>query len=418
MRKLSCLLFSLLLFGEIYAQSYLGDVELLSESQDIIVVRTCGIHEKKKEAADMAVKSAFYTYFTSGIKGINNGAPLIGRDGQSKFLDYFKRFFDEGRYLNFVRSDDLMEEPSRLPSKQYKAVVRLTFSNDALLRDLELNRVTANRTDVVPTTIELPSIMVVPYRKDGETFAELLQGDQDKRLAVAVIQKGFINLGVNTIDFESKYRSIERSNLHQTGTVTSMDAELLRNSGADVYVEVDLVKDVTANGAQVTLNLKANESSTNENLAAETYISNRFRTEDTQKLCYYAMKDVEKAFLQQIATALATKMKKGNSVQLEFSLEENALIDFDTEVGDLGFPLGDILRMWVKKNAKNGSFHVQGVTAEMVIFDRVQIPNRSDSQEAMDATDFALEIYNYLKKQGINCEKKVVGNTIYIKICK
>lgn len=93
-----------------------------------------------------------------------------------------------------------------------------------------------------------------------------------------------------------------------------------------------------------------------------------------------------------------------------------ATITFDTEVGDMGFPLSDVLRMWVKKNAKGDSYHMQGATAESVIFDRVQIPNRSDSQEVMDASDFALSLLLYLKKQNVDCEKKVEGNTIYIKI--
>lgn len=311
-----------------------------------------------------------------------------------------------------------MEEPERLRSKAYKAVVRLTFSNDALLRDMEMNQVVLTRTDVVPKTIELPSIMVVPYRKGNETFADLLQGDSDRRVAVSVIQKSFINKGVNTNDFEAKYRSIERRALHQADSQTSVDAELLKNSGSDVYVEVDLIKDITAEGARVTMNLKAYETSSGATLATETYISNRFKTNATDKLCYYAIQDVEDSFLKQVVAALAEKESKGNAVVLDFSLSGTAEIDFDTEVGDMGFPLSDVLRMWVKKNAKGGSYHIQGATAESVIFDRVQVPNRSDREEVMDANDFALSLFLYLKKQNVNCEKKVEGNTIYIKIIK
>ena len=164
------------------------------------------------------------------------------------------------------------------------------------------------------------------------------------------------------------------------------------------------------------MNLKAYETSSGATLASETYISNRFKTNATDKLCYYAIQDVEDSFLKQVVAALAEKESKGNAVVLDFSLSGTAEIDFDTEVGDMGFPLGDVLRMWVKKNAKGGSYHIQGATAESVIFDRVQVPNRSDSEEAMDANDFALSLFLYLKKQNVDCEKKVEGNTIYIKI--
>lgn len=418
MKKWYLSLLFLFVFYGMKGQSYSGDVELLSHAQGVIVVRTTGIHEKKKEASEMAIKSAFYAYFFSGISGLNNGLPLIGEGGQEKFKDYFSRFFEGGRYFNFVRKEELMEEPERLRSKAYKAVVRLTFSNDALLRDMEMNQVVLTRTDVVPKTIELPSIMVVPYRKGNETFADLLQGDSDRRVAVSVIQKSFINKGVNTNDFEAKYRSIERRALHQADSRTSPDAELLKNSGSDVYVEVDLIKDITAEGARVTMNLKAYETSSGATLASETYISNRFKTNATDKLCYYAIQDVEDSFLKQVVAALAEKESKGNAVVLDFSLSGTAEIDFDTEVGDMGFPLSDVLRMWVKKNAKGGSYHIQGATAESVIFDRVQVPNRSDREEVMDANDFALSLFLYLKKQNVNCEKKVEGNTIYIKIIK
>ena len=287
MKKWYLSLLFLFVFYGMKGQSYSGDVEFLSNIQGVVVVRTTGIHEKKKEASEMAIKSAFYAYFFSGISGLNNGLPLIGEGGQEKFKDYFSRFFEGGRYFNFVRKEELMEEPERLRSKDYKAVVRLTFSNDALLRDMEMNQVVLTRTDVVPKTIELPSIMVVPYRKGNETFADLLQGDSDRRVAVSVIQKSFINKGVNTNDFEAKYRSIERRALHQADSRTSPDAELLKNSGSDVYVEVDLIKDITAEGARVTMNLKAYETSSGATLASETYISKRFKTNATDKLCYY-----------------------------------------------------------------------------------------------------------------------------------
>ena len=123
MKKWYLSLLFLFVFYGMKGQSYSGDVEFLSNIQGVIVVRATGIHEKKKEASEMAIKSAFYAYFFSGISGLNNGLPLIGEGGQEKFKDYFSRFFEGGRYFNFVRKEELMEEPERLRSKRVRTLI-------------------------------------------------------------------------------------------------------------------------------------------------------------------------------------------------------------------------------------------------------------------------------------------------------
>lgn len=403
------------------AQNYSGDVELLELKKLSAVVRTSGIHAKKKDAQEMAVKSAFYTYFTLGIPGLNNDKPLMDADSRSKHPDYWHRFFEEGRYNNFVRSVTPIGDPERLRSKDYRVTVKLEFSNEALYADLVFNKMiekSADKTTLEETEaqIALPTIMVVPYRKEGETFADILQGDIDLRVAVTAVQKGFVEKGVSTVDFETKYRAIQRSALYETGTATSLDKELLQNSGADVYVEVDIEKDVTTAGSRVILNLKANETANGVNLAAETYSSNRFRTTATDRLCYYAVKDVLGNFLKEISTAMAKKIDRGNTIVLHVAIAEGATMDMDSEVGDDGFPLSDVLRMWVKKNAKDGKFHVQGSNREKIVFDQLQIRNKGTEGDMLDANDFALSLFTYLKRKDIACEKKVDGNTVYIRI--
>ena len=87
----------------------------------------------------------------------------------------------------------------------------------------------------------------------------------------------------------------------------------------------------------------------------------------------------------------------------------------ETEVGPQSYPLADLLRLWVKKNAVGGKYHVQGSVAEAIIFDQIQIPNRDENGNALDVNDFAFSIWEYLRGDlNIPCRKKVDGNTIYI----
>lgn len=403
------------------AQSYSSDVELVEKKQNTVVVRTSGIHEKKKDATEMAVKSAFYTYFFVGIPGLNKDKPLLNTAAQTTYKDYMNRFFEGGRYNNFVRSFTEVDKAERLRSKEYKVAVMLEFLNESLIRDLELNKVmakTAERTSLEETQeeISLPTIMVVPYRREGESFATILQNDFDLRTAVSTVQKGFVEKGVYIVDFEAKFAATQRAMKYEQNTATSFDKELLQNSGADVYVEVDIEKDATPAGTRVGLVLKAKETASGNVLASRQASSNRFRTTAVDQLCRYVIEDIRTPFLQDISTAMAQKIKGGNTVVLHISLANSATIDMDSEIGSAGIPLSDVLRIWVKKNAKNGKFHVQGTNSEKVIFDQIQIPNRAEDGMQMDASDFSLSLYTYLKSQNIACERKVDGNTIYITI--
>ena len=81
-----------------FGQSYSNDVTLLNKDKNAVTVRTSGIHEKKKDAAEMAVKSAFYTYFFIGIPGLNDDKPLLKPEDEINYRDYFDRLFEQGRY--------------------------------------------------------------------------------------------------------------------------------------------------------------------------------------------------------------------------------------------------------------------------------------------------------------------------------
>lgn len=403
-----------------FGQSYSNDVTLLNKDRNTVTVRTSGIHEKKKDAAEMAVKSAFYTYFFIGIPGLNNDKPLLKPEDEINHRDYFDRFFEQGRYRNFVRAAIPEGNPEKLRAKDFKATVRLTFQEELLRRDLELNKIAikgAERTSMEETQeqIQLPTIMVVPYKEEGRTFEQILKNDYDKRMAVAKVQEGFNRKGVTTVDFEAKLNAAKRAMQYESNSAESFDKQLLRNSGSDVYVTVDIYKDIAPTGSRVALTLKGYETASGNVLASRQSSSNRFKTSAVDQLCVYAVNDILDDFLKDIATSFAHKIVKGNTVVLNVSIAGTAMQDMETEVGPQSYPLADLLRLWVKKNAVGGKYHVQGSVAEAIIFDQIQIPNRDENGNAVDVNDFAFNIWEYLRGDlNIPCRKKVDGNTIYI----
>ena len=267
------------------------------------------------------------------------------------------------------------------------------------------------------TQINLPTIMVVPYKEEGHTFEQILKTDFDKRTAVAKVQEGFDRKGVKTVDFEAKLNATRRALQYESNSAESFDKQLLRNSGSDVYVTVDIYKDIAANGSRVALTLKGYETSTGNILASKQSSSNRFKTSAIDQLCVYAVKDILEDFLKDIGKNFARKTEGGNSVVLNVSINGDAIQDMESEVGPDNYPLADLLRLWVKKNAVGGKYHVQGNVAEAMVFDQIQIPNRDKAGNPLDANDFAFNIWEYLRSElNLNCKKRVDGNTIYITI--
>ncbi len=265
--------------------------------------------------------------------------------------------------------------------------------------------------------VQLPTIMVIPYKKDGDSYKNILQNDFDKRIAMASVQEGFNQKGITTIDFEAKLNAAIRSANFEMNDAQTVDKQLIRNSGADVYVSVDIKKDFAANGNRVALVLKAYETASGNVLASKQTWSPRFRTSAMDKLTSLAIKIMMDDFLAQINTNFQKKVSNGNTVVLNVSIASDSMTDMDSELGNDQLPLSDVLRLWVKKNAHKGRYHVQGSVAEAIIFDQIQVPSKDENGNTYSVNDFAFNLWDYLRSDiGIACKKRVDGNTIYITI--
>lgn len=414
----------LFLYSGVFGQSYSNDVELLETRTNTVVVRSSGIHENKKEAQTMAVKSAFYTYFTLGIPGLNHDKPLMGNTEQPKHRDYLKRFFEEGRYNNFVRSSLQIGETERLKGFGFKVTVKLEFLNEALYRDLELNRVIEKSTD--RTSLEesqeqmtLPTIMVVPFSENSEESFRLLQEDFDLRTAVSAVTQGFIEKGVRTIDFMARYKSIRQKELLEQNAASSSDKLVMSTYGADVRVEVDIQKFAKGEMNRVALNMVAKDASTDERLATAVGGQVRFfRTSAVDQLCRYAVLDVRDEFLKQIATGFAQKTKNGATVTLDVSVDAACMdLTLETEIGEAEMPLSSVIRNRVRKYMRQGHKpHSTYTEAMSMQLDQIVLSGKDEEGVLLSVEDFADALKVYMKRQNIDSSVKVMGNKVFMSI--
>jgi hypothetical protein len=107
----------------------------------------------------------------------------------------------------------------------------------------------------------------------------------------------------------------------------------------------------------------------------------------------------------------------GTRVVLLFAIDGSSSATMNDPAGTRGYALSNVLRQWVRKNAYQGKYHLQGIMDESMIFDYVTIPPKDADGIRMDAAEFAFILEQYLKEEeGIDCKMRVDGNNILVTI--
>lgn len=418
-RFLTCITVLLTSIYCVFAQQeeYTTSTTVLGVTDKLLSVESVGISAKKKDVLDNAIKSAFHTLFYYGVEGYNDNKPILAKDNT-----YFKDKFFDKRYPMFVASSELITKPEKLSDGRYTAKVKVDIYIASLMRDLVIEGLApkqASQTTFKDTdeAIALPTIMVVPYKSDDQTYSSLLKNDSDLRTAVAKVQEGFVKQGVTTIDFEAKLEAAYRAKEFGMGsTASSAEKNIISQAGSDVYVVVDLEKDRdTALGNRIRLNMKAYDTKSGGILSTcakgwTNYIHNA----DAEDLCIVAVNAQIKEFLRDLSTSFANQGEKGKTVVVRISKGVNSPIGLTSQVAG-GSPLNSVIRRWIRSHAAQGRYHVQGMVDEEMIFDYVQIPPIDSDGLPLDAMTFGDNLLYYLNNEvGVPCALKVDGTSIVI----
>ncbi|MBR0036833.1 MAG: hypothetical protein IJP70_04255 [Bacteroidales bacterium] len=407
-----------------YAENYLQLVTLTNTQGAAATFETKGIHADKKQVAGNATRSVFYTLFYMGVDGVNNGRPLVVND-KKMFTDQFVA--DNSDYCNYYVVECKEKAAPKKESGKYRGTYSVQINLKKLLTDLEKNGIyqTPDMTTNVATedvrsadNVVTPTVIVVPYKKEGESYSAILQSDADRRIAVARVQDGFESRNITTVDLEAKMAAVQRRNAYEqnSGAADSNDKQLLLSSGADVYVTVDINKEHSTAGWRVSLNMKAYETASGSVLASKVATPLRYyQTQATDALCNYAISDALQPFLDDICKNF--RPAGGTRVVLQFAIAGSSAATMNDPMGKNNYSLSNIVRQWVRKNSYQGKYHLQGVMDESMIFDYVTIPPKDEDGLRMDAAQYAFLLEQYLKEtEGISCSSRVDGNNILFTI--
>ena len=260
------------------------------------------------------------------------------------------------------------------------------------------------------------TIMVIPFAKKGESIRKKLETNSTSLVAVTKMKEGFDKRGINTIDLRAKLKQLNNTSLLEEDAETTLKDEVIRMSGADIYVEVDVKVTRSHTGNSVTVVMTAYDAFSGQSLANKVSTSPQFHTNKFEKLTEKAIDAAIDDFLNTMQQKFDNIVENGRSLVLTVGVTPDTEKDFDMEINSDGDMLSDAIEAWVEQNAYKNYYHMQGVTKTKLIFDDIRIPLRGAMGHNYRTSDFVKIFRKYLKSLGLKSGRSIQGNNIVITI--
>ncbi|MGL4584873.1 MAG: DUF6175 family protein [Flavobacterium sp.] len=258
-------------------------------------------------------------------------------------------------------------------------------------------------------------IMVIPYNKQNEDIRTILDDNPYIRTAVSKVKEAFDQRGWSTVDFVANLRAAQANAAFTTDRQSNFKSDLLTTSGADFYVQVDVQLTTDDTGTNTVLNLTAFETHTGASFSNKTGTS-KFVSNDYEKLISKAFERIQEEFLNTLMVKTDEIREIGRATTVEFNLDENATIDFDSALAS-GEYLNELIEDWVATNAYKGRANLSGILDNKMLFDEVRIPlYDQDTNKPYNLNRFATEVIKYLRSKGVQATRNIHGQKMYVTI--
>lgn len=275
-------------------------------------------------------------------------------------------------------------------------------------------------SSIVAQTFVQPKIMVIPYTKEGENIRTILEADENKRIVLTKIKEAFDERGVSTIDFVAKLKAMESGNVFNLENKQDAKSLIIDMSGADIYVEAEIVCQQGHTSGQVESRVKivltAYESATGASLANKVGESGTFYTQDIGKLGMKAITSCADDFLRVMQSKFSDIAENGRSLMLQIGFDENSQYTMESEVGSQGLLLQDEIELWVEEHSHNGNYHLQGVSPMKMVFDDIKLPLTDETGKNYSTSKFGMEILKFFRSLNLQISRSNRGSTLYITI--
>ena len=261
-----------------------------------------------------------------------------------------------------------------------------------------------------------PTIMVIPFAPKGVQLRDAYEKNELVRIAVTKVKEGFDSRGVNTIDLRGKLKQSANTAAMQDGQEESDKDDVIRNSGADIYVEVEATKDKSSTGNSATVIMTAYDAFSGESFANKVSTSQKFYTDNFDQLVQKALEKEIENFLNTINSKFNDIVSNGRTVTMNIGIEEGSKFNFESEVGKDGDLLSEAIETWIQAHSFKNYYHIQGITSTKLFFDIVKVPLRDDEGNNFRLSKFAGDFRKYLNNVGLTTSTTYNGNNIVISI--
>ena len=215
----------------------------------------------------------------------------------------------------------------------------------------------ASGQDSVPTQ---PTLMPIPFTPQGKSTRAAFEENELMRISITKVKEAFDNRGVNTIDFRAKLKQINNNELQESDQKADIKDDLIRMSGADIYIEVEANPNYSDEGNSVTIIMSAYDAFSGESLANKVSTSPKFYTTSFEKLVEKAVDDKIEDFLNTLNTKFQDIRENGRTIVL------------------------------------------------------VKVPIFGDDAKPYRVSKFAVDLRNYLKPYGYDAQRDINGQNVVI----
>lgn len=270
---------------------------------------------------------------------------------------------------------------------------------------------------VAQSTVVQPKIMVIPFTKEGEDIRTILEEDENRRIALTKVKEGFDGRGFTTVDFTARLKAAKDNNILTADNQADIKSQIIQMSGADIYVQTEVLAERSATGNYVNLILTGYEASTGNSLSNKVGESGKFYTDDFGKLASRAVESCIDDFLNVMQAKFTDILQNGKSIMVDISFDAGSAYTMASEVGEDQLPLSDQIELWMEEHAFRNNYHISGTTDLRMIFDDVRIPLRDpDTGNNYNPNKFGLELYKFFRGLGLQVGRDIKGQTLLVTI--
>ncbi len=255
-----------------------------------------------------------------------------------------------------------------------------------------------------------PSVITVPLKVQGQNYRSLIEdpiNGFNVRTALNIVDQALKTRGFVTNDFVGTLEKTKTMNAFADGVQVDEQTSIIDASGADIYITVDVQVMKRNSGTKVTLFLVAKQSSTGLKLSTSARGDSPEKySDDISGLIIVALDKIKEDFLNELQRTFTDIVNNGQQVGLQFSLVQDCPINFNTETGNEGDLLSEVISDWLGKNSyKNYAKPSGGSTSTQLSYDiKLPLKDQSTGLNYKPKEDFGRLIRKYLRTLKIDSE--------------